>query len=638
MENHSDFQYKPLEGSRGIRLVKVLRSNVQDESSVSKSSPAQRSKKDWLGALLRRGDRRNKARLETKGADSGVMISFILSEVSLDSLTTPYIAMSYAWGDPNPTRKVHSETGHTLKISENLYRMLVGISSRKAYGYLWIDALCIDQGSIPERNRQVFLMKEIYEKAERVDVWLEKMYVRPMEEDYQMYGRPPSVRAYSSIESLNKMFLEVEGGDSLASFRLEEMISDHNQSRYIYQADGLFELFSLPWFYRVWPIQEIVMAKNVILLWDDHEISWDLLASIIHNLSKHSLEGIIVYKNDLSESGILLPQGYLNARAIDVIRQRRSLGTATPFLELLIETMQFKATDPLDKIFALLGLAHEDQDALPQVDYSLSVGPLYLETTAKLMYSTNTLLPLSSAGIGCQRKRSDIPSWVPDYSTGPGLIPLETLAWSQGFSACGNESPNDITIRGRTLEFTGAVIDTIFLTSPPVSRVDLTDDELGYNLPSWLKWCVREASYLAPYPTDEDWKRVLQSVMIPNPRIKAREPSNTATESVDWDSVVGMAESPFPIMVQASFQGFRRTRLAPFTAWAADRVFFTTHGGYFGIGPKHITEGDTVAVAAGLPTLLILRNNHELVGDAYIHGLMDGEGLTNAQKCRFSLR
>ena len=37
---------------------------------------------------------------------------------------------------------------------------------------LWIDAICINQTDIPERNAQVSTMKRTYEEADRVLVWL----------------------------------------------------------------------------------------------------------------------------------------------------------------------------------------------------------------------------------------------------------------------------------------------------------------------------------------------------------------------------------------------------------------------------------------------------------------------------------
>jgi hypothetical protein len=39
-------------------------------------------------------------------------------------------------------------------------------------GHFWVDALCIDQNNIPEKNSQVSKMKEIYEGAKKIVVWL----------------------------------------------------------------------------------------------------------------------------------------------------------------------------------------------------------------------------------------------------------------------------------------------------------------------------------------------------------------------------------------------------------------------------------------------------------------------------------
>ncbi len=36
---------------------------------------------------------------------------------------------------------------------------------------VWVDAICINQDNIPERNRQVRMMPHIYSRAESVLVW-----------------------------------------------------------------------------------------------------------------------------------------------------------------------------------------------------------------------------------------------------------------------------------------------------------------------------------------------------------------------------------------------------------------------------------------------------------------------------------
>jgi hypothetical protein len=68
------------------------------------------------------------------------------------------------------------------------------------------------------------------------------------------------------------------------------------------------------------------------------------------------------------------------------------------------------------------------------------------------------------------------------------------------------------------------------------------------------------------------------------------------------------------------------------------RSFFTTHHGYLGLGSSRILPGDKVCIFLGGITPFIIREKISvsaehgspvwtLVGEAYIYGLMDGEGL-----------
>ena len=46
------------------------------------------------------------------------------------------------------------------------------LRNKKKRRVLWIDAICIDQSSMDERNQQVELMGDVYSKARRVILWL----------------------------------------------------------------------------------------------------------------------------------------------------------------------------------------------------------------------------------------------------------------------------------------------------------------------------------------------------------------------------------------------------------------------------------------------------------------------------------
>jgi hypothetical protein len=60
-----------------------------------------------------------------------------------------------------------------------------------------------------------------------------------------------------------------------------------------------------------------------------------------------------------------------------------------------------------------------------------------------------------------------------------------------------------------------------------------------------------------------------------------------------------------------------------------NRTFFTTRDGRVGLGPPMLETGDTVCIICNSFTPFIIRStpsgHHELIGEAYVHGLMYGE-------------
>jgi hypothetical protein len=67
-----------------------------------------------------------------------------------------------------------------------------------------------------------------------------------------------------------------------------------------------------------------------------------------------------------------------------------------------------------------------------------------------------------------------------------------------------------------------------------------------------------------------------------------------------------------------------------FNCLATDRRFPVTEKGYMGWCPENCIPGDFVTVLEGGPVPIILRptagdEQYVVVGDAYIHGIMDGE-------------
>jgi hypothetical protein len=83
----------------------------------------------------------------------------------------PYEALSYAWGDAENLAKI-SLNKLEYYVTQNLSNALKQLRSQTADKTLWIDARCINQWDIPERNQQVREMQLIYSGAERVLAWI----------------------------------------------------------------------------------------------------------------------------------------------------------------------------------------------------------------------------------------------------------------------------------------------------------------------------------------------------------------------------------------------------------------------------------------------------------------------------------
>lgn len=85
--------------------------------------------------------------------------------------THPYEALSYVWGSPEKLWPISIE-GDDLTVTANLHVALSHLRDRFVERLLWVDAICINQKDLKERERQVQSMAKVYAKATRVVVWL----------------------------------------------------------------------------------------------------------------------------------------------------------------------------------------------------------------------------------------------------------------------------------------------------------------------------------------------------------------------------------------------------------------------------------------------------------------------------------
>lgn len=153
---------------------------------------------------------------------------------------TIYIALSYRWSSKARNRIVYID-GYEHFITEDLFeamRRMAGSSGAS----VWIDAICINQEDITEKNIQVAQMDQIYKGAETVFVWLGQ--------------------ADASTEIVFK-FMSGFGtdfrSDRYNATTFKSFMSSADDNYWI----AVLDLLNREWWSRVWMFQEVVLARNI---------------------------------------------------------------------------------------------------------------------------------------------------------------------------------------------------------------------------------------------------------------------------------------------------------------------------------------------------------------------------------------
>jgi hypothetical protein len=360
-----------------------------------------------------------------------------------------YAALSYVWGNPQVTNTARCN-GRLVNITINLKAALKRLRHPSETVPCWVDALCINQSDIDERNKQVMLMGSIYSQALNVAIYLgeenancEQVFIIMGVLRGATHDRRKSKEEIYAI--LNQAYF---GGRGLAL-----------PPSYSPAWDAFQDFFRQDWFSRMWVFQEAVLAKNEpLFLYGERKIRWESVTSVAELYHSSGLRRSRP-THDLS----------FNLNLMNKFRRLRSDARSTiRLLQLLRHTRKFRATDPRDKFFALYGLASEQFPINKDVfkpDYHMVASDVFCDVTAKLVEVDGDLDVLSYAGTSSSSAGvADLPSWVPDWTAETELDILGTGSDESGYCAClRRDLPREIRISEdhRTLEISGAFVDQI---------------------------------------------------------------------------------------------------------------------------------------------------------------------------------
>lgn len=82
--------------------------------------------------------------------------------------SSPYVALSYVWGDQANVDCSLRRTGNRLLLPASLSPVIsdaISVTRALGFQYLWVDKFCIDQGDAGAKHTQIEQMNTIYERA-----------------------------------------------------------------------------------------------------------------------------------------------------------------------------------------------------------------------------------------------------------------------------------------------------------------------------------------------------------------------------------------------------------------------------------------------------------------------------------------
>lgn len=307
-----------------------------------------------------------------------------------------YEALSYCWGDPTVKHSIQIN-GKPLPVTHSLYYALHHLRQPNESRYLWIDAICINQQDLDERSQQVGLMRQIYNQASHVVVWLGP------EADNSRAGMSLTenlCRAYHQRASTGdlRQYQHLQDGGLSAVYNLPAYRDGPDFVAF-------FKLFDRAWFGRGWVIQEVASAKTVTIQCGTCTLNFeDLMLGIIF----------------LSDMDMTPLTG--QAMRIGLTRQAFQHGQGQSLLMLLTRHSVVQTTDPRDRIYAFSGMALDTQmtENRPErgfaANYRADVEDVYRSVVIYVITKTRCLDILFAPREPNNISKLSLPSWVPDFS------------------------------------------------------------------------------------------------------------------------------------------------------------------------------------------------------------------------------
>lgn len=467
--------------------------------------------------------------------DSDTCVRCALETVCLTD-NPSFCALSYVWGDPSVTADIliaSEDTGgleERMAVTTNLELALRFVPPQWASAgnhgadlsafRLWVDAICINQKDVREREAQVQIMGSIYQSAEFVMSWLGPDDLNPgfisitsilSEVDGPDFHRLEWLRKYPSLGK------KIDGEDELSVDSLPQAWK------------SIRDILTLPYWKRIWIFQEVALAKDITLVtknghlrWQELVRFWAAIDALRTQLEKTGmrrpewmLKIVWVLLNTeltLGDTAVLIWVRYLQwvrRQGHDSTNAKDKPETPKPYLAhwnhwcvIVSCPWRLRATRPRDYVFGLLGVSGINMKA----NYSdtTTTGAIYSEFLKHYLKDTrvrpeglpesrNSLCFLGHAGIGLLEFDHALPSWTPNYAKKSLQVHCLRITESKCYMADKNvfeTAEEDYpVVDGLNLRVKGLVIDKVASVSEVPGNDSICDGRMLEYIADFISRC-----------------------------------------------------------------------------------------------------------------------------------------------------
>ncbi|KAH7076317.1 heterokaryon incompatibility protein-domain-containing protein [Paraphoma chrysanthemicola] len=536
-----------------------------------------------------------------------------------------YESLSYTWGEPPSTRTM-TLVGHTMLVGENLHSALRHLRYPDRARVLWIDALCINQSDEEEKTRQVGMMRRIYESCSECLIWLGQI---SMESDNQ--GSYTVKDAETAFEIIRLFAAAEPDGDLPANLR-----SSNARKGACNAIEGMM-FWGNTWWRRIWTVQEAVIPTRKIITWQTLSISWDVCTQAAENMLNPSMRHYQLIDALSPEFSWSALNGFISPMLSLEFTREEALQTP---LWTLQRWRHREATDPRDKVYALMGLFQDAHFPSITCDYTLSTVAVFKRLTLDLLLLERTLLPLVGLR-GEPHATAGLPTWVLDMVRPPRPVNSGCKFWEHMDRFHQFHADNNMDLEMETLDdhsilsLRGLPVDVVLLVDEGIAvdeRIILPDEDFIRVVKRRERISQNHFETSCHNTAISDswehafWRTMLGDVITENELVKRR--------------ALGSDQELFRAFIDNSEANEVTESVR---SMILNQAFFITQKGHIGIGPPNTKEGDTVWVLAGGRVPFVLRptgnklsqrqvaGEYMFVGDAFVQGVMDGEFIRNRQ-------